>query len=267
MLTLEREDLMKDIKIIVAAHKKYKMPTDDIYLPVHVGAQGKESIGYVTDNTGDNISSKNPYFCELTGLYWAWKNLNNEYIGLAHYRRHFSLKKKTKDKFDNILDRNEITYILKNTDVVLPKKRKYYIENLYDHYKHTMHVEPLDITRDIIKEKYPDYLEEFDKLHIRTSAHMFNMFVMKKEILDGYCKWLFDILFELENRVDTSKYDVFHARFFGRVSELLLDVYINTNDISYEEVKVIDMENINWFNKGTSFLKAKFFGKKYGESF
>ena len=98
---------------------------------------------------------------------------------------------------------------------------------------------------------------------------MFNMFVMKKEIMSDYCEWLFNILFELEkemNKLDI-KYDSFHSRFYGRISELLLDVYINTNDLKYEEVKIMDIDNINWFVKGTSFLKAKFFGKKYGKSF
>ena len=96
---------------------------------------------------------------------------------------------------------------------------------------------------------------------------MFNMFIMKKEILDEYCTWLFDILFELEKRTDASKYDSFHARFYGRISELLLDVWVNKNKIKYEEVKVIDMQNVNWIKKGTSFLNAKFTGKKYGKSF
>ena len=130
-----------------------------------------------------------------------------------------------------------------------------------------MYIEPLDITRDIIKEKYPDYLNEFDKLHKRTSAHMFNMFVMKKEILDKYCAWLFDILFELEKRVDNSKYDAFHGRFYGRVSELLFDVWLNKNNLTYKEINLLDMQKINWWKKGTSFLKAKFFGKKYDKSF
>ena len=143
----------------------------------------------------------------------------------------------------------------------------YYIENLYSHYAHTMHIEPLDETRKIIEEKYPEYLEEFDKLHKRTSAHMFNMFIMKKEKLDSYCTWLFDILFELEKRTDATKYDSFHARFYGRVSELLLDVWINTNKLTYEEVKVIDIEKVNWLKKGWAFLKAKFIGKKYDKSF
>ena len=157
--------------------------------------------------------------------------------------------------------------ILDSTDIILPKKRKYYIENLYSHYNHTMYIEPLDETRKIIEEKFPSYLSEFNKLHKRTSAHMFNMFIMKKEIFDAYCTWLFDILFDLENRVDVAKYDSFHSRFFGRVSELLLDVWINTNNLNYKEVKVIDIEKVNWFKKGFAFLLAKFTGKKYGKSF
>ena len=93
------------------------------------------------------------------------------------------------------------------------------------------------------------------------------MFIMKKEIFDSYCEWLFKILFELEKRVDTSKYNSFHARFYGRVSELLLDVYLQKNNISYREISFIYMEKINFFKKVTGFLSAKFGGKKYGESF
>ena len=262
---------MKDIKVIVATHKKYQMPSDEMYLPVHVGAEGKDKIGYTPDNTGDNISIKNPYFCELTGLYWAWKNLDAEYIGLVHYRRHFTIAKKIpkdeESKFDILLTKAQTDELLESVDVILPSKRNYYIENLYSHYEHTMFVEPLDITGEIIKEKYPEYSGEFEKLHNRTSAHMFNMMIMKKEILNRYCEWLFDILFELEKRTDVSKYDSFHARFFGRVSELLLDVWINTNDVNFTEAKVIDMQNVNWIKKGISFLSAKFGGKKYDKSF
>lgn len=259
---------MKNIKVIIATHKKYNMPTDSMYLPLHVGGEGKDDLGYKKDNEGENISLKNPYFCELTGLYWAWKNLDSEYIGLSHYRRHFASKKTNKkDLFNSVLKLEEADKLFDTTDIILPKKRKYYIENLYGHYKHTMYVEPLDIAGDIIKEKYPEYSKEFDKLKKRTSAHIFNMFIMKKDILDEYATWLFDILFELEKRVDNSKYDSFHARFYGRVSELLLDVWLNTKGYKYEEVKLIGMEKTNWIKKGFSFLIAKFTGKKYGKSF
>ena len=258
---------MKDIKIIVATHKKYQMPKEDIYLPLQVGAEKKEDLGYRKDNEGENISEKNAYYCELTGLYWAWKNLNNDYIGIVHYRRYFSKAKKGKDKFENIINRKEIENLLNDANVVLPKKRNYYIENLYSHYEHTMYIEPLLETGKIIEEKYPNYLEEFNKLKKRTSAHMFNMFIMKKEILDKYCKWLFNILFELEKRCNPTQYDKFHARYLGRISELLLDVWINTNNIEYKEIKVINMEKINWIKKGFAFLMAKFTGKKYNKSF
>lgn len=259
---------MKNIKVIVATHKKYDMPKDKMYVPLHVGAEGKQTIGYKTDNNGDNISLKNPNFCELTGLYWAWKNLKADYIGLSHYRRHFSSKKiNKKDLTNSVLTLKEADKLLDETDIIVPNLRKYYIENLYSHYANTLYIEPLDITGKIIEEKYPEYKPEFDKLKKRTSAHMFNMCIMKKDKLDEYCTWLFDILFELEKRVNSSEYDQFHARFYGRVSELLLDVWLNTKGYSYKEVKVISMEKVNWIKKGTSFLKAKFLGKKYGKSF
>lgn len=256
-------------KLIVATHKKYEMPKDKLYLPVHVGAEGKDSIGFQKDNEGENISNKNPYFCELTGLYWAWKNLSVDNIGLVHYRRYFSGKYpfKVLCKTKKVLSENEANNLLDKYDVILPKKRNYYIETLYSHYAHTMYIEPLDITGQIIEEKYAKYLPEFEKLKKRRSAHMFNMFIMKKEILNEYCTWLFDILFELEKRIDNKKYDSFHARFYGRVSELLLDVWINTNQIKYKEVKVINIEKINWAKKISSFLKAKFQKKKYDKSF
>lgn len=106
---------MKDytVKIIIATHKKYKMPSDHMYIPLHVGAEGKKDnngnpldLGYMKDNSGDNISRLNASFCELTGLYWAWKNLDADYIGLVHYRRHFSMKNKM--KFENVLKYKEL---------------------------------------------------------------------------------------------------------------------------------------------------------------
>ena len=232
---------MKDIKIIVATHKKYQMPQDDMYIPVHVGREGKDNLGYQGDNEGEHISNKNPYYCELTGLYWAWKNLDAEYIGLAHYRRNF-VSKKGKNKFECIISKEKVDKILDNTDVILPKRRKLYIETIYSHYKHTMYVEPLDEARNIIEEKCPEYLPFFDKKMKSRSGHMFNMFIMKKEILNEYCEWLFDILFELEKRIDPKQYSAFHARYLGRISERLLDVWIEKNGIKEEEVRGADME-------------------------
>ena len=79
------------IRIIVATHKPYRMPENSLYLPLLVGAENnKPTWTGRRDNEGENISAKNPHYCELTGLYWAWKNLDTDYVGLVHYRRHFS---------------------------------------------------------------------------------------------------------------------------------------------------------------------------------
>ena len=254
------------VTVVVAAHKPYAMPADPLYLPLHVGAEGKEPFGFAGDNTGEHISAKNPTFCELTGLYWAWKNLDADYIGLAHYRRHFGGRGKG-EPLSRVLTEAEAVRLLEGKDGLLPKKRNYYIETLYSHYAHTMHVEPLDVTGEIIRERYPAYAEAFERLKSRRSAHMFNMLILRRDHLDAYCTWLFDILFELERRVDTTAYDAFHGRFFGRVSELLLDVWLSEQHLDLVEVPVIGMEKTNWLKKGGSFLMAKFFGKKYDKSF
>lgn len=272
-----------DVKIIIATHKEYRMPKDKMYVPVHVGAEGKTDeqgnpldLGYTKDNSGDNISEKNPFFCELTGLYWAWKNLDADYIGLAHYRRHFSLKKKSKDPFDNILTSAEINKLIPRYKIFVPKKRKYYIETLYSHYAHTHYAEHLIVTKKIIAKKYPEYLDSCKKVYGQTYGHMFNMMIMRKDLFNDYCQWLFDILFELEKRIGSKAQELsfFQGRFYGRVSEIIFNVWLDTqikkgvvSENEIKEIPCIYTEKIDWNRKVRSFLKAKFGNKKYDGSF
>lgn len=247
-----------NIKILVAAHKPYWMPEDKIYLPIQVGSANSDlDLGFQRDDTGDNISKKNKNYCELTGLYWAWKNLNAEYIGLAHYRRHFTVRK-GKDKKTLPINEQELTPLLNKSDVILPRKRNYYIETTYTQYIHAHHKEDLDITEQIIEEKCPEYKDAFNLVMNSSKGHRFNMFVMKKDVFDSYCNWLFSILFELEKRLDISNYSANDARVFGFVGERLLDVWIKTNNIQYIDIPYVFMEDQNWFKKGTAFLKRKF---------
>lgn len=261
------------VKVIIAAHKKYKMPKDGMYIPLHVGAElSKEDFGFEKDNTGENISELNKGFCELTGLYWAWKNLDEDYIGLAHYRRHFAKNKKA--GFDGILTYNELKPYLGQKKIFVPKKRKYYIETLYSHYAHTHQAEQLDETKKIIEEKYPEYIENYERVVNKRSGYMFNMMIMQKGLLEDYCKWLFDILFELKQRIDSSELSAFDSRFYGRISEIIFNVWLDKKVLEgtlkkdeIMELPYIYTEKINWWNKGTAFLKAKFLGKKYKASF
>lgn len=234
-------------KIVVATHKAFTPPKDIIYLPLHVGAAGKPRLGFATDDTGDNISSKNDNFCELTGLYWAWRNLKNtDAIGLCHYRRYFKASQ------------NQIDAMLGKIDCILPKPRHYFIETTYSQYIHAHHAIDLDMTRKIIAERHPDYLAAFDATMKSTKGHRFNMLIMKRTLLDRYCTWLFDILFELERRLDISSYSDNDRRVFGFVGERLLDVWIRANSIPYLEIPVLHTESQHWPTKIVKFLTRKF---------
>ncbi len=250
------------ITILIATHKKYTMPKDSMYLPIHVGKElSSIALPYCSDNTGEHISEKNPNYCELTALYWAWKNLKSNYIGMVHYRRHFVKKKPIpfiKDKFSYLLTEEQLKPLLRNSDILLPKQRNYYIETNYSHYIHAHPAESIDKTKEIIHQLFPEYDTAFEIVMNRKKAHMFNIFLMKKEIFDDYCNWLFTILFELEKILDISSYDSYNQRIFGFVSELLLDVYLLKNDLSYQELPVLFMENEHWIRKILGFLKRKF---------
>ncbi len=256
---------MKNIKILIATHKEYDMPNDKIYLPIFVGSNGKDSpTDYQRDDEGINISYKNKNYCELTGLYWAWQNLNSDYIGLAHYRRHFAKKLKYNK---SIAQSEDFENVIEKDIIIVPKKRKYYIETLYSHYSHSHYEEHLIETRKIIEELYPQYLKSYDKVMKKRSGYMFNMFVMSKENLDQYCKWLFTILANLEKSVEIEKYDDFQGRLFGRVSELLFNVWIDKNEKKVVELPWMYTEKINKISKIISFLQAKFINKRFKNSF
>ena len=271
MMAGDRADVsqenLADVKVIVASHKPYWMPPDPLYAPVHVGAAGKQPLGgrFVPDDTGDNISCKNANYCELTGLYWAWKNLDCGYLGLAHYRRHFTVLRGTNDRRDALtLDQARMLFADESLDAVLPVKRNYWIETNYQQYVHAHHKEDLDVTRVIISEKYPEYLGAFDRVMKKTDGHRFNMFIMKKELADAYCEWLFDILFELEKRLDISDYSANDKRVFGFVSERLLDVWIGTNHVKCRDIPYIFLEKQNWITKIVNFILRKMHRKEIG---
>lgn len=264
------------IRVVIATHMKYQMPQDDIYIPLQVGASGKEALGFQGDDRGDNISTLNPYFCELTGMYWMWKNIQADYLGLAHYRRHFCFRKKSRlngvsSKWTSVLNSKEAQILCGQYDVIVPLKRQYGIESLSSHYSHTHYKEHLDKTRMIIKERYAQYLKSYDKVLSKTCGYMFNMFLMRSDLVDEYCNFLFDVLFELFKQIDISQYSVFQSRYPGRMGEILFNVWLNkkceSDDLKIKEIKCIHMEKINWWNKGMAFLAAKFFGKRYESSF
>lgn len=243
---------------MVAMHKMYRMPKGDIYLPIQVGKSiAKHSLGIQGDDEGENISVKNRNYCELTALYWAWKNMDADYIGLVHYRRYFCVSRK-KDKWDSILNVEQAQQILQQTPIILPKKRNYFIETNESQYLHAHHREGWEAVYRIITADYPKYLPALNRMRKSRKGHRFNMFLMRRDYFIAYCEWLFDILFQVEREIDISGYSESEARVFGYLSERMLDVWIDTNEVLYQELSVVFMEQQHWGRKGLAFLKRKF---------
>lgn len=246
------------IVMCVASHKPYWVPEDAMYLPLQVGSLGRPDIeGFQRDDTGEHISARNPSYCELTGLYWAWKNVDADYIGLVHYRRHFAGSFRF-DKKRRIATREVIEQALARADVILPAKRRYVVESNYSQYVHAHHEQDLTLTHEILCARYPDYLAAWDSVMRRRSGHRFNIFVMKKPLLDAYLSWLFDVLFALEQRLDVSGYTGLDTRVFGLVSERLLDVWLAKNPVRAIELPIVNLEPQHWPRKIAAFLKRKF---------
>lgn len=229
-----------DIKIYVATTNVVNIKLNNIYEIVQCG-DGID-LGYTRDNTLDNISEKNPYYSELTLLYWIWKNKNDSITGLNHYHRYFY-------KNLEIINNKDINHIMNSKDIIIPKKLilKDTVSNQYS----ISHI-PLDYIkcRDVVGELSPEYISSFDKVSSQYVLHPYNMFITNKDILDQYCSFLFPILSELENRIDTRYYDYYQKRVFGFLAERLFTTWIDKNNS-------LSIEELNVFINKDSIIKQK----------
>lgn len=229
--------------IYIATHKKVSVPSISGYKLIQVGAAGKEKIYQITDDTGDNISKKNPNYSELTAIYWMWKNVSDDIIGLVHYRRFFFYNRTTKL---HILKQEEIVSLLKDYDLIVPKKTVMLRKSIKENYAEKHNIEDLMKCREIIAQKYPQYLKEFDEVLDEHSYYAFNMFISSNQLFQKYAEWLFDILFEVEKETDISSYDAYNKRIYGFLSERLFNVWIkHHNKLSIKELPVFNLEKKN----------------------
>ena len=236
------------IKVIVATHKEYPMPSDGLYMPLHVGASipnpatGKlNDFGYVKDCTGENISEKNPQYCELTGLYWIWKNDKHDVVGLCHYRRFFTSNRLSRNP-KHYLTIGQAEHLLKKYDIIVPEPKYTVFKTTYEFYSKYYYVKDLDIVREVISDMCPEYIDAFDQVMKQHCSYAWNMMIAKREILDSYCSWLFPIIEETEKRTDISDYDQLQSRLYGFLAERLLNVWINMNQMKVCEIPVVNTE-------------------------
>ena len=240
-----------NIKFFVSMHKESAMPDLPMIYPVQVGAAiAKNRItGVLHDDDGeDNISHLNKSYCEMTAQYWAWKNVDADYYGFCHYRRYFNFsdERYQEDVYGNVLFpyvttdviRDKLGYTQENIEKKIAGYDIIYTEpwnttsiqlpNLWKQYDAVGHLyrKDLDIMMDVINDLYPEYASS-------AMAHMdgsilfpCNMYIMRKEVFEKYSKWVFDIMAEVEKRLDMKNYCVESVRVTGHLAERLFGIYM-----------------------------------------
>lgn len=249
------------VSVYVCHHKLGYLVSDSVFKPIHVGAAlSDRQMGVISDAEGTSISLKNKEYCELTAIYWAWKNdKSSEWIGLMHYRRylafapvrmsadiHGCVNFETLDvgsAFQTGLDADAVKRHIElkpKLKAILPvpwSVKQAGFKSLREHYiKSDFHYEKdLENTRDVILEKYPDFIDTFDRVMAGDSGYFTNIFILRRDLYDAYCEWLFDILFEVERRTDLTNYSIAAKRVFGYLAERLLTVYIKKIGLTIDE--------------------------------
>lgn len=231
---------MKSINIYVLMHNKpiEEEYDEELYKPLICGSEKLEKTGkYLRDDTGDNISSLNRYYSELTGEYWAWKHSKSDIIGFCHYRRWF-VKNFTYKK----LDKETILSDLEDYDIILPRKNKLRFP-FFKHVKnwnetnpeYGVKLEDYAKLKEFIKINFPEYYPSFKEYWVEKAVYSNNMFICNKELADEYFNWLFNVLDGFKNEIDFSEYASSNQRIFGFMSENLLSIYVKHHKLKIKE--------------------------------
>ena len=232
----------KNIRMFVITHKFVPNIYGSERELLQVGANHiKTNINLKDSSKPDNIANKNAFYCELTGLYYIWKNVTCNIVSFEHYRRLFSKRKIYFLKFPFINKKN-ISKILNSYGWILPRR---YLEDttIEEQYAKNHFIDDLSVVRTILYENFPEYIATFDKVMKSNTMYYYNMFVTTKDNLNCYCEWLFKILNILENRIDYINRDTYQQRVFGFLSERLLNVYIEYNKFKVYECNVEFIQN------------------------
>lgn len=224
--------------IYVITHKPVERPAEKGYRLIQAGSYRGHIPGMIHDDSGENISEKNDFYCELTALYWIWKNAPDKYIGICHYRRLFS------NRWDSsgILSRKDAVRLLKRYDIILPQIA-FLRQSVWKEYcEKDGYAEDLECLRNVIAKRDPGYLGDFDSyFHGRTTCFL-NMMICRRELFDAYCSWVFPVLKELEGHIDMSVREGNQRRIYGYLSERLLNVWVRHNRLRHGHVFIVERE-------------------------
>ncbi|TMV09056.1 DUF4422 domain-containing protein [Ruegeria sediminis] len=237
-----------DIFIGVCYHKNSPTISSQYLRPLHVGATlSKEKLDFaIRDDVGDSISNRNPNWCELTGLYWIWKNVDADYYGLMHYRRLLNFKPRESHRtqsFFEVTDREIAKFgwndasirnacssadiLTAHSCVIHPSGASHVSMSNYEFYKREHFSKDMDIVERLVSEMSPNMRPFFINMLNSRTAFFGNITVMKRSLFREYCEWLFKILFEAEKKIDVSCYDEYQKRVWGFLAERLTMTFVD----------------------------------------
>ncbi len=235
------------MSVYVVTHKmlQEKIDLPSIYQNLVVGGNSDlaRAMSCHVDSEGASISSYNSSFCELTGMYWIWKNCKEDIKGLVHYRRYF-VNSIISRSYRTILDIDDINSRLDKVDLILPFK-KYVDGSVKNDYLHWHPYEDFDVLEKTVRRICPSYGSAFNQVVNGKYIYPYNMLIGKCNIFDDYCDWLFPILFECKKHIDLEDRDIYQRRVFGFLSERLMAVWVLKNKINVIETPVLFTEKIH----------------------
>lgn len=175
------------------------------------------------DNVGEHISMHNKQFCELTGLYWIWKNAGEDILGLCHYRRHFLLGNDW-----------QLTMQYHGIDVILPVPL-YVAPSLGENYR-MRHTKCTWNAMMSVLRKNPCEFDIAQKFFEENGCYSpCNMLIARKQVLQDLCAWLFPILFEVVSQIGVLE-DAYQNRYPGFLAERLISFYFYEHSDKYKVV-------------------------------
>ena len=226
---------MVKVKVFVVTHKVAKIPEEEVLVPIQVGHSLSVPLaGMIGDDTGVNISGKNPQYCEMTAHYWIWKNIKDiEYVGVCHYRRYLGI---------DISERN-IDELMADCDVIMVEP-SFYLDSVYSYFAKFMGAENMTILWMVMKKICPEYVDALENVCDGVKFHPFNMLLCRKALFDEYSEWMFNILQECEKYVKLAPYTN-ARRTLAYMAELLTGVYFLYRGMKIRSVPYYKIEDGN----------------------
>ena len=227
-----------DIRIFVSCHKAFPVPESDLLYPIHVGAAlaDRPLDGYIRDDSGENISRLNRRYCEMTGQYWAWKNVTADYYGFFHYRRYlypgtdrrgpYIIRSSPSEVLLEKLGYGSFAELIGRYQLIAPIGEDMHV-SVREHYAAAPfhRVKDLELAERIVARRYPEYAEAMERYLAGTVCYWGNIYIMDRETFFDYCGWLFPILREFDDTADLSGYNTQELRVDGYLAERLFGVY------------------------------------------